>query len=94
MPPGRFEFRHFLHRQLVVTACPRDFAVTSAIIDVNMNATESRIQVAPLQPLRIRVEDGQGPPGGGRGDPQWTRTAARANCWTLPLNPIGEGIAS
>lgn len=59
---GKFEFRHFLHRQLIVTAYPRDFAVTSAIIDVTTNTADTRIQVAPLQPLRIRVEDGNGQP--------------------------------
>ncbi len=57
---GRFELSHLTRGQVILTAYPKDFAVTSTIADVTTNTPEVRLQVAPLRPLRVRVLDGAG----------------------------------
>ncbi|HXJ60076.1 MAG TPA: M56 family metallopeptidase [Verrucomicrobiae bacterium] len=62
---GRFEFQHLSAGQLILTAYPTNFAITSLVVDVATNIPEVRLVVAPMRPLRVRVEDGRGQAVGG-----------------------------
>src|SRR5581483_835433 len=59
---GRFKLKHLLRRQLILTAYPTNFAISSTVVDMSPNAPEVRLSLAPQQPLRIRVVDGEGNP--------------------------------
>ncbi len=57
---GRFHFSHLLRHQLMLTAYPNKFAITSLVADVTPNTPEIRLRLTPLRPLRIHVLDGKG----------------------------------
>jgi hypothetical protein len=59
---GQFEIGGLSSRQLILTACASDFAVTSVIVDVQANVSGLRLQAAARQPLRMRAVDGEGQP--------------------------------
>lgn len=57
---GQFQIHHLLRRQLILTAYPDAFAISSTVVDVTPNAPQVRLQLAPLRPLHIRVLNGTG----------------------------------
>ncbi|HEY3853127.1 MAG TPA: M56 family metallopeptidase [Verrucomicrobiae bacterium] len=58
---GRFEFDHLLRREIAITAdSGNNYALTSIIVDTLTNDRPVQLHVAPLNPLRIHVEDGDG----------------------------------
>lgn len=59
---GRFKLSHLLRRQLILTAYPTNFAISSTVVDVSQKAPEVHLSLASQQPLRIRVVDGEGNP--------------------------------
>jgi hypothetical protein len=59
---GRFELAHRVRRQMILTAYPTNYAITSTIIDVSEKSPEVRLQVSRMSPLSIRVVDGEDRP--------------------------------
>ena len=62
---GRFQFRHLLRRQLILTAYPTNFAIVSTVVEVTQNTPEVELRLKPQRPLRIQVLNGNGSPVGG-----------------------------
>jgi hypothetical protein len=59
---GRFERRNRPRRQLIFTAYPTNYAITTTIVDVGPDTPAVRLQLQPLTPLRLKVVDEQGAP--------------------------------
>lgn len=57
---GRFTLHHLSQRQMILTAYPSNFAITSTIVDLAPDASEIRLQVAPLSPLHLLALDQAG----------------------------------
>lgn len=59
---GRFERVNRPRRQLIFTSYPTNHAITTALVDVESSTPEVRLQVQPVNPLRLKVVDEQGAP--------------------------------
>ncbi len=59
---GRFQVRHLLRRQLILTAYPTNFAIVSTVVEVTPNTPEVELRLKPQRPLRIQVLNGKGSP--------------------------------
>ena len=59
---GRFKLFNRTPRQMILTAYPDKFAITSTIVEVGSNTPAIRLQLDPVRPIRIQVRDAAGRP--------------------------------
>ncbi len=59
---GRFALHNRPRRQLILTAEPSGFAITTAVVDVGPDLPEVRLLADPLSPLTLRVVDSRNLP--------------------------------